>query len=371
MRTENSFLIEKLSERATSKAAAQVIKVVEAAQKANRPGWSITPDEEGVSARFKGGMNVYHAKLSVVYDGQEKPPESLNSELRAIAKAVAKADKSWKIVSIDGEPFNIEAETTYTEDGAEVVDYAPVDIPTNWRKHFDHIYGREAQIEVVLSYIRAAIDSNWSNRFHAALVGHPASGKTETARAFKRMLGEGAVMELDATGTTMAGAILALKKAKESGCVPRILIIEEIEKTDFKQFPWLLAMLDPRAEIRKINFKGEIHMEAKLLCIATINNYKLFNEAMEGALASRFADPIFFPRPDDDILQRILLRDVQKVDGNPDWIMPAIKFARELDITDPRHILAICLAGNEELMTGRYQAKLMLTRMPEEYRKSG
>lgn len=87
------------------------------------------------------------------------------------------------------------------------VGYVPVEIPTNWRDAFSHIYERDAQIEIIMSAIEAGIKSDFYDRFHLALIGDPACGKTEVLRTIKTILGEEAVLEYDATATTQAGAI--------------------------------------------------------------------------------------------------------------------------------------------------------------------
>lgn len=335
---------------------------------------------EAQEVRFRNDEYTYRYDLTLTHKSQRDREQGvIDQEFHSITKVIADAGRGekWKLIEVDesrGAAATITAPPKNTgESGSDTggeVDYAPCVIPPDWRSNFAHIYDRDAQIDVIYSYVRAAIESNFACRFHAALVGEPAGGKTETARAFKRMLGEAAVFEMSATETTMAGAIKALDERRREHMVPRVLIIEEIEKADFKQYPWLLGVLDPRAEIRKINAKQKIHMQAKMLCIATINNYGLFRRALEGALASRFAEPIFFPRPEEDTLRKILERDVAKVGGNPKWIKPAIEYARKHKISDPRHMLAVCLAGRDELTSGKYQDKLAKTRIPDDYYKA-
>jgi hypothetical protein len=82
---------------------------------------------------------------------------------------------------------------------------------------------------------------------------------------------------------------------------------------------------------------------------------ELFNKLNAGALASRFANKIFFKRPSRDQLELILQREITKVDGDFAWIGPALDYCEGQDITDPRTAIAICLCGREQLLTGDYQ----------------
>jgi hypothetical protein len=93
----------------------------------------------------------------------------------------------------------------------------------------------------------------------------------------------------------------------------------------------------------------------------------LFKSVLEGALASRFGEPIFFPRPGEDVLRKILEREIAKIEGNMKWIDPVLEYAKEANITDPRNIIAICLAGRDGLIKKTYQDKLRKTRMPADY----
>ena len=255
-----------------------------------------------------------------------------------------------------------------------IVEKQPIElvVPEDWYgAYFSHIYEREPQIKMVMSAINAAIQSCYENRFHVVLYGPAACGKTEITRTFVSMFGDEAVLEYDATATTQAGAIKDLKERENT---PRILVVEEIEKTEESALRWLLALLDHRAEIRKTNYRETVQREIKLLCIATVNDFELFSKLMYGALASRFAHKIYCPRPNEAILTRILTREIERLPDaeNPDflaharqWIKPAIKFALDHNMNDPRQVTAICLSGGQELVTGRYQEMLEECMGPE------
>lgn len=242
--------------------------------------------------------------------------------------------------------------------------YANVTLNTDRGDFFSHIYEREPQIEVVHSALRAFIDSAYVNRFHSILYGEPACGKTEILRSFSRMVGSNAVLELDATSTTKAGAERILLESAE---VPPILICEEIEKTDEASLRWLLGVLDHRGEIRKTTHGGGLRQRSvKMLCLGTVNDYDLFRRVMDGALASRFSNKVYCPRPSRDVLRRILGREIDKTGGHYSWIDPAVSYCLEVEGTsDPRRVITVCLCGRDKLLTGEYQTTLNAVREPD------
>jgi len=238
-------------------------------------------------------------------------------------------------------------------------------VNTDLGTHFNHIFGRDDQINIVHSAIVAAKESSFANRFHCVLEGPPGCGKSEILTAVGKMLGKEneAYMKLDATSTTEAGAQRILLK---SSYIPPVLLVEEIEKTDEKSLRWMLGILDHRAEIRKTNFHiGHQARNVKMLCLATVNDIKLFEKAMSGALFSRFAHEIHCPRPDKATMRKILEREVSKVSGDFAWIDPTLEFAAEQKIDDPRKIVPICLCGRNNLLSGSYQKSLLATKKPK------
>lgn len=290
---------------------------------------------------------------------------TIEQEYNNLIKIIANAGKAtkWIIASYTDIKGNTQAPGEALESRG-FVGYAPIDIPKDWRKYFSNIYERDAQIEIVVSAIEAAIKSGWRHRFHVVLWGPPACGKTEIVRAVKQMVGENSVLEFDATSTTQAGAIKELNDRDE---LPRILAVEELEKADENSMRWLLGVLDFRAEIRKTTARAQIQRDVRMLCISTVNDYEQFNKVMYGALASRFAHKVYCPRPTDTILRMILKREIEMVGGKIAWIDPTLKYAKKFDepITDPRRITAIALSGRDELLNGTFQKKLDAVHGPE------
>ncbi len=234
-----------------------------------------------------------------------------------------------------------------------------VKIPEDYMSFFSHIYARDAQIRLIRDSIAAAAATKFQKRTHCVLWGLPGCGKTEILLAFERMIGAQNFIKLDATMTTKAGAenfILDIQS------VPPIIIIEEIEKCNPVNLPWLLGVMDDRGEIIKTNARiGSVRKEARCLILATANDYDEFKKMYSGALASRFKRDIYCPRPNKEILRMILAREVKEINGDPRWIQPAIDYALSVRETDPRRVMAL-LDGRDRLLTGEYQADLTTIR---------
>jgi hypothetical protein len=251
-----------------------------------------------------------------------------------------------------------------------IKDYGEVGVEING--HFDRIYDREHQINIIHSAVIAAKKSDFTNRFHCVLHGPPGCGKSDILLSVGNMLGNenDAYMKFDATSTTEAGASRILL---EADYIPPVLIVEEIEKTDEKSLRWMLGILDQRAEIRRTNFRiGNRARNVKMLCLATVNDMDLFRRAMSGALSSRFAHEIYCPRPSREVMRLILEREVKKVKGKMKWIDPTLKFCYdEQGWDDPRKVIPICLCGRESLMDGSYQKSILETRREERQKNEG
>lgn len=341
------------------KLESQAQKIIDRALASGRTqkGWAceISDKDSWHSApRLRGAQYHYSCKMNFTCaPKRRRDPNIIKQDFDNMVRVIGAAvnAQGWAVNLIDGKVTDSDHDTRLPK----AIGYVPVEIPADWRGRFTHIYDRDAQIDVIMSCIEAGINSDFNDRFHCALVGDPACGKTETLRAVKAVLGEEAVLEYDATATTQAGAIKDLDMRDE---LPRILIVEEIEKTDENSLRWLLSVMDHRAEIRKTNYRESIQRETKLLTLATVNDYKLFNKLMFGALASRFAYHLMFPKPTRALLQKILEREVARVKGNRRWIKPTLDFAASENITDPRKVTAICLCGRDQLLDKSYQEKL-------------
>lgn len=355
--THTIELTKKVTKRLNpDKVKAQINDIKERAVTSSRSkrGWRVNSVVSEPSVLADDGY-IYTCKMVLTCEPKrERTADSMREEFNTIVKIVGTAGNStkWTVSKID----NGTVDASSDERLPRAVGYVPVEVPDNWRDNFTHIYERDNQIDIIMSAINASIQSGFQDRFHCALVGDPACGKTETLRSVKAVVGEEAVLEYDATATTQAGAIKDLNDRQE---LPRILIVEEIEKTDDNSLRWLLSVLDHRAEIRKTTYRDSIQKETRFLALATVNDYDLFNKIMYGALASRFAYHLHFPQPDRNLLELILKREINRVHGDKRWIKPTLDFAVEHKIHDPRKVTAICLCGKDDLFDGTYQTKLL------------
>jgi len=233
-------------------------------------------------------------------------------------------------------------------------------MPEEIKPFFGHIYDRDAHIRIICSSLKAAQASMFEQRNHCLLWGKPGCAKTEALLGFEKMVGSNNVIKLDASSTTKAGAENLLL---ELDVVPPILLIEELEKCNPLNLPWLLGILDQRGEIIKTNARiGSQRKSAKCLCVATVNNLDELTRMMSGALASRFQHKIYFPRPTRPILEKILMREIMKVNGSNAWIKPILDYVLDIEkVNDPRRAISL-LDGREKWLTNEYKDDLMAVR---------
>lgn len=303
-------------------------------------------------------------------------PKDDDDDFQPVAEVEVPTDSQVGLQAVQPEPTAEQADAKTTEDvpapDAEVIEEDPGPINIDRGTFFDHLYDREAQVELLYSTIKAAVMSDFQSRFHAVLLGPPGCGKTDMLQSVRAMLGEDHVVLLNGPSTTKAGAEQLLLNTNR---IKPFLLIEELEKMPPEQMQWLLGLLNERGEVRRTNARdGHMQRDARVLCIATVNNQEKFARLMDGALASRFGHEIYCPRPSSDVLQKIALREIAKVGGNPMWADPAVKYCVEIEKTyDPRRILTVCLSGGDELLEpgtpdpnaphedapGRYQQALM------------
>lgn len=347
-----------------------IMSAVTAGQKAR--GWTVGFEDGRATFRQlpnRSGGYVYTVDVAVACK-PSKLRSTLGQEFENIvammhAKAMQPANR-WRVSHIDGEPYVAKEVERIEVDSSEEIGYAPLNMPEDaeWEAAFDHLYGLDDYTLMIRRQIEAAEMSGWQQRVNIALVGPPACGKSDICKSLKKVLGEEAVLEFDGTSTTQAGAQQELAEREE---LPRILLVEEIEKAPEASLQWLLSVLDLRGEVRKTTARGNILREVHMVGICTVNDWELFQNMKSGALASRFAMPLFFRRPSREILWKILDREVRKMGGNTAWIEPTLDFADEMHVTDPRKLIAWCLTGREMLLTGEYQKMLRRTMPPEHF----
>lgn len=240
-------------------------------------------------------------------------------------------------------------------------------------KFFDHLYGLDAQINMVLSAIQAASDSNMQNRFHSLLHGSPGCGKTDILLSTSRLLTQLGIAHIMIDATSMTDAGLRKSFLDEESILPEVVMVEEIEKTPENNLRILLGLMDDRATISQHNARKVASRRIPAVVLATANDYSLLRKMMYGALLSRFSNEIYCPRPNREILAKFLKREIERVKGGDlAWIEPTLRFCYdERKITDPRMLKRICLCGKERLLNGEYQRDLEQTmRLPEDVEKA-
>lgn len=215
---------------------------------------------------------------------------------------------------------------------------------------YKRYYGIESQIRLILSSLKSAIDSGGKRMTHSVLFGPPACGKTSVLNTLEEIVGKHNVLKLDAPATTKAG----IEKLFLNSNIPPIVILEEAEKANEDWLRSWLSLLDERSEIRKVNHKETIVKDIDILFYCTVNDSEKFNDLLDGALASRCKNKIYFPRPSEETVKRILIRDVQENGGKIEWVEPALQLAKDLNIDDPRVIISF-LSGGDRLLDGSYQ----------------
>jgi len=335
-------------------------------------GWTIdsAPRERTGNAWTQADMTegefkyIYSMFLVIEHDeARASKPEVFHTILRNLhTKASQPVVGQWALSEVDGTVYKSEAKGAETNADEEVA-YAEVKIPEGWEEEFNHLYGLEFHVEMVMDAIQAALDSDFTNRFNTVLYGPPACGKTDTLRTFRSLFGDDAVWEFDCTAMTAAGAI---KRFVEADILPRIVIFEEIEKAPKEALAFLMGICDLRGEVNKTTARQDIQRDVKVLALATVNDMELFRSIASGAISSRFPNEVEYQRPDRMVLGQILTREIRKVDGDLRWIEPTLAYAEGPDpenprITDPRKIISICLCGKDKLLTGRYQEMLRRT----------
>lgn len=306
------------------------------------------------------GEYIYHVWLDVTCTPQT-PRKGLDSEFKNILNSIdAKASYNgkWAATLVDGKPYNAADAVDANVSGD--VGYAPITVPDDFGHYFQHLYGLDSHIAIVKAALDRAVADKFTKRYHTALIGPPGCGKSDICQSVKAALGEESVLEFDATSTTMAGAQKELQEREE---LPRVLVIEEIEKVvSDNSASWLLSVLDMRGEIRKTTARGNILKETRMIGIATVNDEETFKKMSYGALASRFMNKVYFQRPSREILERIVLREIRSIkEGREEWCKPTLDYCDEFNIADPREVIAIALCGADSLLDGSYQQHLRAT----------
>lgn len=314
-----------------------------------------SPDPERAKEREASQREEIHQRAAMTGHSQRFAAHPWVTRLE-------KTDEKVKSAIILGDTVEVEEE----RDMDPVADIEPVSLSTISHirpgGYFDHLFGLDPQIRILLSAVQAAADSEMENRFHSLLFGAPGTGKTDILRSTYRLLSDLNIscLSIDATSTTEAGMRKYL--LDEDEVMPEVILIEEIEKA-VHSFKLLLGIMDDRGMVSQMNARRTASRKVPALILANANDYNVLVKMDSGALLSRFSNEIHCPRLDRETLARILEREVSKVKGGDTaWIEPTLKFGFDhMGVNDPRQLKRICLCGKERLLTGEYQRDLERT----------
>lgn len=289
----------------------------------------------------------------------------------------------WAVEAVDGEAYTASAaalDGVMDVETDPTVGYAPFILPP-WEEfitHFSELYGMENYIRTIYEALQTAVDTDWKVRINFALIGPPACGKSQLLKCLFNALLPGTALAMDGTSTTAAQAIELLNDMVE---LPRVLLSEELEKQDDKQTRWMLGVLDIRGEIKKQTTKSQIEKSVHLIGISTVNDEKQFNRMNAGALASRHTIPLYFTRPHENVMHRIVAREIGQLGaftgkkvcdichkptgGVHRWIPEALQFGREMNTSDPRRIIGFATLGRDGLLDHSFQDRMKKITKPD------
>ena len=358
----------------------QLQKIADTAMKSGRgTGWTYRLPQRIVDPVEENGVQVYRITLTFSTTSQR---ESLLQKWDSIVKRFAQAACAgqyratpWTVVEPTGylgvaSKAKAEDEKAKTRKALQDEDKVLGEINLDAKDHFARIYNREAQTNRILGALRLGQRTDWMKRTHSILDGPPGCGKTELMLSTSRMLGEEgkAWRWFDATSMTKAGV---LEELIESPVVPPVLFIEEIEKCDEASLRWLLGVMDTRGQIRRTNYRvGNQAKNVRMCIIASANDVQLLQKMMYGALYSRFQNKIYCPRPDRVVMEQILIRECEEIQGNEQWIEPTLEFACDKwCMTDPRDVITIMSCGGDDLLKGSYQKDYEATMHPDDKKR--
>jgi len=236
------------------------------------------------------------------------------------------------------------------DQNTEVISWAsmPFDVIESLRKISDYsqtecfrgLYGLETQIRMLVNLLYHSVRSLGSIKSHGLLVGSPGCGKSTVLSGIANVVGENAVLRVDATNSTGAGIS---KLLFELPVVPNILLFEEVDKASADDLAIMLSLLDGRNEIRKITARGAYRRSVSCLVIATCNSLERLEKLCNGAIASRFASQIYFPKPDMDMLRLILNKHAETNGIHDAPVDEVLQLSVSHGITDTRILCSYLL----------------------------
>jgi hypothetical protein len=197
---------------------------------------------------------------------------------------------------------------------------------------------------------------------HVLLYGLPGSCKTMLMERFKKWYEADSKVErvsfVDCTTMTKAGVENWILDLVDSGLLPEVMVLDEIEKVEDKKSLLSLLSVMSSGVIARLNSRiGNRRRDARFVVVGICNNEKLIKEWNEGALWSRFGgNRLPCVRPSRDLCSKILREMVLEVPGGkPEWADASLLFGwdklRQRDIREIKDHLC----GMDRLLTGEWQ----------------
>ena len=327
------------------------------------PGWDSEIPSPKTKQEYKTGAFEIVCTGKIILRHSVGQSDSLRQiTLRAekvigeIGKATEAKGRGWRVADATG-PGGFKFDLERCRNARLLqgkIESAFIHLPDDWHPYFDpDIYGLDHQIRLIWDALSAFIESDYQQRSHVCCYGQPGCGKSTVVRRFVSMLEElspkGAIKRFTASQTTKAGLELILLEANPK---PTLIAVEEIDKTSPDNVSCFLDVFDTEGTIRRTNARdGQKENPIQALGMCTANNLPKFRGFHDGALASRFSQKIFFPRPNKEVLRLIALREIRKTNGNEKWADKALAQLEAEGTNDPRRLRAI-LTSRKRLMDG-------------------
>jgi len=336
--------------------------------KTARAGWNLEVRPNSFKTVELGG-NDYRNEVSL--NLWNSKPENATAKttdvvIRQIHQAggASSGSNKWRVAEVDGVTWDAperdaDGEGEAIDPDKELVTYADCFIPDNADTFFDGLYGVDAQVNMVMRPLERAVSSDFTVRINSLLAGPPACGKSEALTRIVNMVGEAAALKVDATAVTAAGFQAILK---DRPMMPRVIIVEEIEKGSEDFHRVLLAVTDDRAELRRITARGNTVQDCKVVLYATCNDVDAFKKSVAGALYSRCNNRVGFSKCEPEVLARIINDKLDRV-GEDHKITPKVMdYCSRHGINDVREMIALAMCGGTDWLNGTYEAELNATR---------
>lgn len=290
-----------------------------------------------------------------------KSETAARTTVEAAQKFVSQAADAQGWVCL-GQLADVENKQAATENRAPLV--LPPLNDEAFKTIFGHIKERTAHIRLMYKSLETFVETDREERNHTLLYGQPAAAKTILIKTFKHWLelddGVERITMLNATTLSKAGLESWILDKAQTGLLPEILWINELEKGTPDDFLCLLNIMDEQGKITRLNSRiGKQEGEAKILIWADCNDEEKLRTWNKGALWSRFNKRWPCVRPSRKVMYEILVEmlDKRRVRGFPSdrkWADAAVNYAFDIMKTDdPREIKGL-LDGGDGLLDGSY-----------------